>query len=169
MRAKRGTNGDVTLSWFDCGIVTNDGATSGVLGQPQRWAPQPSDEETGAPITPSVFELLDEFGDPATSVTVPDGVYTIDGGEIVFTPQADFVGTPNPVSYRIEDNQGNSAQGSYSPSISAAGDGNLAVDGGGAELAATGTTTLAGAAALGLLTLGAGTALLLVRRRRMTG
>ena len=45
--------------------------------------------------------------------------YTVDGKEIVFTPEPQFVGDAPAVDYRISDNGGQHATGTYTPTVTA--------------------------------------------------
>lgn len=74
------------------------------------------------PLDPATLTLLDSHGDPATSVTVPEGVYTIDWTDpdaprIVFTPNSGYTGTPTPIDYRIADTNGTPAEATYHPVV----------------------------------------------------
>lgn len=64
-------------------------------------------------------KLIDpNTGEPADSVTVPEGTYTVDGdGNITFTPKTGFVGNPTPVGVRGTDANGLSADTTYTPHI----------------------------------------------------
>lgn len=57
-------------------------------------------------------------GQPTTSVTVPEGTYTIDDdGKIIFEPNTDFVGDPTPVDVIATDANGLTATAQYQPHI----------------------------------------------------
>lgn len=73
---------------------------------------------SGDPNTITKVELLDGDGNPAASVTVPEGVYTLDAsGTITFTPNTGFVGDPTPVAVRGTDGNGLTAETTYTPHI----------------------------------------------------
>ncbi len=92
--------------------ATNNGATSGPQGIPDRWTPEPI--QGTAPLDPSSLTLLDAAGDPVPSVAIPNqGTYTVDGDELVFTPEPQFVGAADPIDYRISDTEGLHAEGTY--------------------------------------------------------
>lgn len=62
-------------------------------------------------------------GDIVTTVTIAgQGVYSTDAGTstIIFTPEAGFVGTPTPVSYRVTDSNLLTSDNTYTPTVSAA-------------------------------------------------
>ncbi|MEL6606272.1 MAG: tandem-95 repeat protein, partial [Cyanobacteria bacterium J06614_10] len=66
-------------------------------------------EPTGSTLSPD-----------SKTLDVPDeGVYTIDPttGEVTFTPEPDFDGTPTPVTYQVSDDDGDSATGTIEVSI----------------------------------------------------
>lgn len=74
------------------------------------------------PLVPETLTLLDGEGNPVATLTVPEGVYTIDSSNpekplIVFTPNHGFVGTPTPVTYRIADVNGTTAEAVYQPVV----------------------------------------------------
>ena len=76
--------------------------------------------DDAVPLDPTTLTLLDPAtGDPVASVTVPgQGTYTINGaGEIVFTPEPDFVGTADPVTYQVADANGTTATSTYTPTV----------------------------------------------------
>ena len=55
----------------------------------------------------------------ATSVTTPEGTYTVNTatGAISFSPVAGFTGSPTPVTYSVSDNLGNEASSLYQPKV----------------------------------------------------
>lgn len=159
-----GPNGQVTLTWLDCGLLTNDGSTSDVKEAIQRWTPAPTSEATGA-AEAATYELLDGSGNPVAELIVAGGVYTVDGSELVFTPDAGFVGTPPAASYRATGAPG-TATGLYTPTVVDPAAETVAADGTPATLAVTGLEDGV-SAALGALTLfTAGAAALLFARRK---
>ena len=106
-----------------------------------------------------------------TSVTVTgQGRYDLDGERIVFTPEAGFIGTATPVTYRVADTRGTEVTATFTPTVraAAASDPSAAVPAGPARgsLPQTGVDAsplwAIGATALALLGAGA----YLVRRRR---
>ncbi|WP_436836426.1 DUF7507 domain-containing protein [Pimelobacter simplex] len=74
--------------------------------------------DPAVPLDPASLTLLDGNGDPVDSVTVPgEGVYTIEDGKIVFTPEPDFTGTATPVDYQVADVNGTTARSTYTPTV----------------------------------------------------
>ncbi|HMO10939.1 MAG TPA: Ig-like domain-containing protein, partial [Actinotalea sp.] len=64
--------------------------------------------------------LLDGDGNPATTVTIPgQGSYVLDPatGAVTFTPVLGFSGPATPVDYRVTDAYGQTATGTYSPTV----------------------------------------------------
>ncbi|SDQ50308.1 Ig-like domain-containing protein [Leucobacter chromiiresistens] len=103
-------------------VVTPD-ATTGPQGEPQSIDPLANDSAgaESAPLDPGSLTLLDADGAPTTTVTVPgEGVYTLEGGLIVFTPEPAFTGTATPVAYRVADALGNVASSTYTPTVTPA-------------------------------------------------
>ncbi|MCG8152701.1 hypothetical protein GUY44_19620, partial [Pimelobacter simplex] len=76
-----------------------------------------ANDEPGDPAVPldrDSLTLLDGAGNPVSTVSVPgEGVYTVEDGKIVFTPEPDFTGTATPVDYRIADVNGTTADSTY--------------------------------------------------------
>ncbi|QTV79884.1 Ig-like domain-containing protein [Microbacterium sp. NIBRBAC000506063] len=103
--------------------VAEDDASTGSPNAPQSVDPLANDEpgHPEVPLVPESLALVDpETGDPAESVTVPEGVYTIDRTDpdaprIVFTPNENYFGTPTPVEYTVEDENGTPRALSTSP------------------------------------------------------
>lgn len=65
-------------------------------------------------------QILQPNGVPAGDgpvVIAGQGTYRIENGEIVFTPEADWSGTPQSVVYRITDSYGQSAESTFTPTI----------------------------------------------------
>ncbi|MFD6053963.1 CshA/CshB family fibrillar adhesin-related protein [Agromyces sp. NPDC060279] len=60
---------------------------------------------------PSTVNITDSDGNPTKELTVPgEGVWTVnDDGSITFTPEDGFLGDPTPISYTVEDENGNQA------------------------------------------------------------
>ena len=72
----------------------------------------------GSPNKIEKIELLDENGNPTTSLKVEGGTYTIsDDGTITFTPEPDFVGTPSPARLRATDSNGLATETTYTPHV----------------------------------------------------
>ncbi|QTV79882.1 Ig-like domain-containing protein [Microbacterium sp. NIBRBAC000506063] len=97
----------------------------GSPNQPQSVDPLANDApgHPEVPLVPESLALVDpETGDPAESVTVPEGVYTIDRTDpdaprIVFTPNENYFGTPTPVDYTVEDENGTPTGAQYQPDV----------------------------------------------------
>ncbi|QTV79881.1 LPXTG cell wall anchor domain-containing protein [Microbacterium sp. NIBRBAC000506063] len=74
------------------------------------------------PLVPESLTLLDAEGNEVETVTVPEGVYTIDRSDpdaplIVFTPNRGFTGIPTAVEYRVLDANGTPAEAEYQPFV----------------------------------------------------
>ena len=75
-------------------------------------------QSDGTPNVIEKVELLDENGNPADTVKVDGGTYTIDeDGKITFTPDTDFVGDPPAVTVRGTDSNGLSNTTTYTPHV----------------------------------------------------
>ena len=96
---------------------TSTPATStGVQGQPQTATP------VFTPGDPAVLIDVDSpmtFEDGSSTKTVPNvGVYTINpDGSITFTPDKQYVGTPDPVTVKRVDKNGTPVTATYTPSV----------------------------------------------------
>ncbi|KTR85760.1 hypothetical protein NS354_07815 [Leucobacter chromiiresistens] len=94
--------------------------STGSQAEPQSVDPLANDSAgaESAPLDPGSLTLLDADGAPTTTVTVPgEGVYTLEDGVIVFTPEPSFSGTATPVEYRVTDSLGNAVTSSYTPTV----------------------------------------------------
>ena len=115
------TNGTPAQSTYTPNVtaappVTDNGETTGPQGVPQNWTPSPT--AGSFPVEPGTVTLLDAEGNPVESITVPgEGVYTVEDGELVFTPEPQFVGQATTVDYRVSDRAGQHARGTYTPSV----------------------------------------------------
>ncbi|NRG69554.1 YSIRK-type signal peptide-containing protein, partial [Streptococcus suis] len=111
---------------------TAQAATSvGVQGKEQTGTPSfekaPTAPEGVAELDPASLKfvdalgnpVLDESGDPAKSVDVPDqGTYTLKAdGSITFKPEPKFVGTPTPVHVQMSDTNGTPVTTTYTPVV----------------------------------------------------
>jgi CshA-type fibril repeat protein len=100
-----------------------DDATSGPFNQPQSEDVLANDgAANGATLVPGTLRLVSvgEFGalTLGETVTVEDGVYTIDeNGHITFTPNEGFVGTADPVTYQVKDSLGQTVTATYTPTV----------------------------------------------------
>ncbi len=58
--------------------------------------------------------------DDGKKLTVPgEGVYTVVDGEVLFTPELDFSGAASPITYSVQDNNGNPATATLSIEVTA--------------------------------------------------
>ena len=102
--------------------------TTGIQGATQEGTPTFTQGDETAPITitpeqPAQF-VVD--GKPVTDTTIPAtkdgkqiGTYTIDPttGKVTFTPNKDFVGTPDPVTVQVKDKNGTPTSAKYTPTV----------------------------------------------------
>ena len=96
---------------------TSTPATStGLQGQPQTGSPV---FKEGAPEVPMDDTVPMTFEDGSSTKTVPNvGVYTINpDGSITFTPDKQYVGTPDPVTVKRVDKNGTSVTATYTPTV----------------------------------------------------
>ncbi len=93
--------------------------TTGPQGRPQRVVPSANDTpgDPAVPLVPSSIYLY-QGGGPVPSITiVGQGTYTIDGTEIVFTPEPGLVGTATAAQYAVEDINGAVTSNFYRPTV----------------------------------------------------
>ena len=64
------------------------------------------------------LQILDS-GSPQTSASDSSGHYAVDGGSLTFLPELGFQGTSPGIVYRITDAYGQTADGSYTPTVTA--------------------------------------------------
>ena len=102
--------------------------TTGIQGATQEGTPTFTQGDETAPITitpeqPAQF-VVD--GKPVTDTTIPAtkdgkqiGTYTIDPttGKVTFTPNKDFVGTPDPATVQVKDKNGTPTSAKYTPTV----------------------------------------------------
>ena len=102
--------------------------TTGIQGATQEGTPMFTQGDETAPITitpeqPAQF-VVD--GKPVTDTTIPAtkdgkqiGTYTIDPttGKVTFTPNKDFVGTPEPATVQVKDKNGTPVTAKYTPTV----------------------------------------------------
>ena len=102
--------------------------TTGIQGATQEGTPKFTQGDETAPITineeqPAQF-VVD--GKPVTDTTIPAtkdgkqiGTYTIDPttGKVTFTPNKDFVGTPDPATVQVKDKNGTPVKANYTPTV----------------------------------------------------
>ncbi|MFT4187678.1 MAG: hypothetical protein QM621_03775, partial [Aeromicrobium sp.] len=78
-------------------------------GGPAVFDPLANDRIPGETLDPTTVRLIDPAtGDPVTSLSTPEGEWTVDTstGVITFTPAPGYVGTPPPVSYVVTSESG---------------------------------------------------------------
>ena len=100
--------------------AANPDVTEGPQGAPQSIDPFTNDVPGSiqVPLDPGSLTLLNSAGDEVGSVTIPNqGTYEVVGGKIVFTPLPKFVGEATPVDYRISDQNGTTAESTYTPTV----------------------------------------------------
>ncbi|EOB22448.1 hypothetical protein D064_03264 [Streptococcus mitis 11/5] len=102
--------------------------TTGIQGATQEGIPTFTQGDETAPITitpeqPAQFVVN---GQPVTETTIPAtkdgkqvGTYTIDPttGKVTFTPNKDFVGTPDPATVQVKDKNGTPTSATYTPTV----------------------------------------------------
>ena len=96
--------------------TSTDATSNGVQGQPQTGTPVFTPGDSAVPIdldSPMTFE------DGQPTKTVPGvGVYTINSdGSITFTPDKQYVGTPDPVVVKRVDKNGTEVTAKYTPTV----------------------------------------------------
>ena len=105
-----------------------DVTTSGKQGQPQEGTPKFTQGDETAPITineeqPAKFVVngqpVEDKEIPATKDGKEIGKYKIDPltGVVTFTPNKDFVGTPDPVTVQVKDKNGTPTSATYTPTV----------------------------------------------------
>jgi len=100
--------------------VARPDTSTGEQGIPQRLAV--TENDGGAvPVSPATLRLVDPSGVDAATVVVPgEGTWTVDGEELVFTPEAAFAGTATPVSYRVDTAAGDTVESTATLTVTAA-------------------------------------------------
>ncbi len=108
--------------------TSEDVTSSGKQGQPQEGTPKFTQGDETAPITineqqPAQFvvdgKLVTDTTIPATKDGKQVGTYTIDPttGKVTFTPNKDFVGTPEPATVQVKDKNGTPTSAKYTPTV----------------------------------------------------
>ena len=96
--------------------TSNDATSNGIQGQPQTGTPVFTPGDDAVPIdldSPMTFE----DGQPTKTVQGV-GVYTINpDGSITFTPEKQYVGTPDPVVVKRVDKNGTEVTAKYTPTV----------------------------------------------------
>ncbi|QYH35987.1 hypothetical protein [Salinibacterium sp. M195] len=122
-RGQGSFDGTVTLTWLECGILTDSGLTHGDIDETQRFAPSPTDEGSGDVVIATATELLNAAGDAVTELATPGvGTFTVEGSDIVFTPASGYVGASSLITYRITDAEGRTTQGLYKAEVTDGGE-----------------------------------------------
>ena len=109
-----------------------DKTTTGKQGQTQKETPKFTEGDSDVPmkidadqpakfIDPATGEPTDETTLPAMKDGKQVGTYTIDPttGEVTFTPNKDFVGTPDAITVQAKDANGTPATAKYTPTVTA--------------------------------------------------
>ncbi|MBZ2133664.1 CshA/CshB family fibrillar adhesin-related protein [Streptococcus gordonii] len=96
--------------------TSTDATSNGVQGQPQKGTPTFTE---GNPLVPIDDTKPMTFEDGQSTKTVPGvGEYSINpDGSITFTPDKQYVGTPNPVSVKRVDKNGTEVTATYTPTV----------------------------------------------------
>ncbi|MCY7073006.1 YSIRK-type signal peptide-containing protein [Streptococcus oralis] len=98
-------------------VPTSTNATSnGIQGQPQKGTPTFTE---GNPLVPLDDTKPVTFEDGQSTKTVPGvGEYSINpDGSITFTPEKQYVGTPDPVTVKRVDENGTEVTATYTPTV----------------------------------------------------
>ncbi|QXA18116.1 YSIRK-type signal peptide-containing protein [Streptococcus gordonii] len=96
--------------------TSTDATSNGVQGQPQKGTPTFTE---GNPLVPIDDTKPMTFEDGQSTKTVPGvGEYSINpDGSITFTPDKQYVGTPNPVTVKRVDKNGTEVTATYTPTV----------------------------------------------------
>ena len=102
----------VNVSYGEAPIASPDGAANPTVGTPTTINVVSNDNDTDGTIDITSVQIIDPAnpGTPVTSLSVPtEGTWSVNTttGEITFTPIAGFTGDPTPISYTVNDNNGN--------------------------------------------------------------
>ena len=96
--------------------TSNDATSNGVQGQPQKGTPTFTE---GDPLVPLDDAKPMTFEDGSSTKKVPNvGTYVIESdGSITFTPDKQYVGTPDPVVVKRVDKNGTEVTAKYTPTV----------------------------------------------------
>ncbi len=96
--------------------TSTNAESSGIQGKPQTGTPTFTE---GNPLVPIDNTKPMTFEDGSSTKTVPNvGVYTINpDGSITFTPDKQYVGTPDPVTVKRVDKNGTEVTATYTPTV----------------------------------------------------
>ena len=96
--------------------TSTDATSNGIQGQPQKGTPTFTE---GNPLVPIDDTKPMTFEDGQSTKTVPGvGEYSINpDGSITFTPEKQYVGTPDPVTVKRVDKNGTEVTATYTPTV----------------------------------------------------
>ena len=96
--------------------TSTDATSNGVQGQPQKGTPTFTE---GDPLVPLDDTKPMTFEDGSSTKKVPNvGTYVIESdGSITFTPEKQYVGTPDPVVVKRVDKNGTEVTAQYTPTV----------------------------------------------------
>jgi len=96
--------------------TSTDATSNGIQGQPQKGTPTFTE---GNPLVPIDDTKPMTFEDGQSTKTVPGvGEYSINpDGSITFTPDKQYVGTPDPVTVKRVDKNGTEVTAAYTPTV----------------------------------------------------
>ena len=96
--------------------TSTDATSNGIQGQPQKGTPTFTE---GNPLVPIDDTKPMTFEDGQSTKTVPGvGEYSINpDGSITFTPDKQYVGTPDPVTVKRVDKNGTEVTATYTPTV----------------------------------------------------
>ena len=96
--------------------TSTDATSNGIQGQPQKGTPTFTE---GNPLVPIDDTKPMTFEDGQSTMTVPGvGEYSINpDGSITFTPDKQYVGTPDPVTVKRVDKNGTEVTATYTPTV----------------------------------------------------
>ena len=103
--------------------VANPDTASTLQDEPVTLSPVANDTSAdGVTLDPTSVRLLDEAGDPVTSLTVDgEGTWTVDPatGDVTFDPEPGFTGDATPVTYQVTDSAGRDVTSTLEVSVTA--------------------------------------------------
>ena len=96
--------------------TSTDATSNGIQGQPQKGTPTFTE---GNPLVPIDDTKPMTFEDGQSTKTVPGvGEYSINpDGSITFTPEKQYIGTPDPVTVKRVDKNGTPVTATYTPTV----------------------------------------------------
>uniref|UniRef100_UPI00232CEE02 T9SS type B sorting domain-containing protein n=1 Tax=Olleya namhaensis TaxID=1144750 RepID=UPI00232CEE02 len=93
--------------------IAVDDAVVGVTGTPTVVDVLANDSDSDGTLDPTTVAIIDPAtGLPVTTLIVPgEGEWVVDPitGQITFTPESGFTGDPTPITYTVDDNDGNTS------------------------------------------------------------